>query len=76
MYFYVVCDERKIVGCGAIVPYWDKEDESNLFTIFVLPECQGKGIGRNIVETLEHVIPLQTPEMHWNLTKQRRLEMG
>lgn len=52
-HFYVVCDGDKIVGCGAIGPYWGKKDESSLFTIFVLPEYQGKGIGRKIVETLE-----------------------
>lgn len=52
-HFYVVCDDEKIVGCGAIGPYWDKEDESSLFTIFVLPEYQGKGVGRTIIETLE-----------------------
>lgn len=52
-HFYVVCDNEIIVGCGAIGPYWDKKDESSLFTIFVLPEYQGKGIGRKIVETLE-----------------------
>ncbi|HEL0682326.1 TPA: GNAT family N-acetyltransferase [Streptococcus equi subsp. zooepidemicus] len=53
MHFYVVCDDEKIVGCGAIGPYWGKENESSLFTIFVLPEYQGKGIGRTIIETLE-----------------------
>jgi len=52
-HFYVVCDDDKIIGCGAIGPYWDKEDESSLFNIFVLPEYQGKGIGRKIIETLE-----------------------
>lgn len=52
-HFYVVCDGDMIVGCGAIGPYWGKEDESSLFNIFVLPEYQGKGIGRLIVETLE-----------------------
>lgn len=52
-HFYVVCDNEIIVGCGAIGPYWDKKDESSLFTIFVLPEYQGKGIGRKIIETLE-----------------------
>lgn len=52
-HFYVVCDEEAIIGCGAIGPYWGKEDESSLFTIFVLPEYQGKGIGRKIIETLE-----------------------
>ena len=53
-HFYVVCDEDVIVGCGAIGPYRDRQDESSLFTIFVLPEYQGKGIGRRIMETLEN----------------------
>ena len=53
MNLYVACEEDKIIGCGAIGPYWNKEDESSLFTIFVLPEYQGKGIGRKIIETLE-----------------------
>ena len=52
-HFYVVCDKECIVGCGAIGPYWGKEDESSLFNIFVLPEYQGKGVGRTIIETLE-----------------------
>ena len=52
-HFYVVEDGDKIIGCGAIGPYWGKEDESSLFTIFVLPEYQGKGVGRQIIETLE-----------------------
>lgn len=53
-HFYVVCNEKNtIVGCGAIGPYWGREDESSLFNIFVLPEYQGRGIGRKIIETLE-----------------------
>lgn len=52
-HFYVISDNESIVGCGAIGPYWSKEDESSLFNIFVLPEYQGKGVGRKIVETLE-----------------------
>ena len=52
-HFYVAEEAGKIIGCGAIGPYWGKEDESSLFTIFVHPEWQGKGIGRAIVETLE-----------------------
>lgn len=50
---YVVCKDNKLVGCGSIGPYWGSEEESSLFTIFVLPEYQGKGIGRKIIETLE-----------------------
>ena len=52
-HMYVVLDGEKTVGCGAIGPFWGKEDESCLFSIFVLPEYQGRGIGRKIVETLE-----------------------
>ena len=53
-HFYVVCDDDKIVGCGAIGPYWGKEDESSFFNIFVLPEYHGIGVGRKIIETLEN----------------------
>lgn len=52
-HFYVACEGERIIGCGAIGPYWGSETESSLFTIFVLPDCQGRGIGRKIVETLE-----------------------
>ena len=52
-HFYVVEDNDTIIGCGAIGPYWGSETESSLFTIFVLPEYQGKGIGRKIIKTLE-----------------------
>lgn len=52
-HFYVAEEDGRIIGCGAIGAYWGKEDESILLTIFVLPECQGKGVGRKIVETLE-----------------------
>ena len=52
-HFYVFCDGEIIVGCGAIGPYWGSETESSLFNIFVLPEYQGKGVGRKIIETLE-----------------------
>lgn len=53
-HFFVACEAEKIIGCGAIGPFWGKEDESCLFTIFVLPEYQGKGIGRKIIDVLEH----------------------
>lgn len=53
MHFYIVCEGDTIIGCGAIGSYWGKLDESSLFNIFVLPEYQGKGVGKKIVETLE-----------------------
>lgn len=52
-HFYVAEETGKIVGCGAIGPYWGKEDESSLFSIFVHPGYQGRGIGKAIVKTLE-----------------------
>ena len=52
-HMYVVCDGAKIIGCGAIAGYWGSLTESILLTIFVLPEYQGRGIGRKIIETLE-----------------------
>lgn len=52
-HFYVVCEGETIIGCGAIGPYWGSETESSLFTIFVLPEHQGRGIGRRIIQALE-----------------------
>jgi len=50
---YVVCDGERIIGHGAIGPYWGSETESCLFTIFVLPAYHGQGVGRAIIETLE-----------------------
>ena len=50
---YVMCDGERIIGHGAIGPYWGSETESSLFTIFVLPQYQGQGVGRAIIETLE-----------------------
>ena len=52
-HFYVAIINDSIVGCGAIGPYWGREDESSLFTIFVLPEYHKRGIGTRIVEKLE-----------------------
>lgn len=52
-HMYVVCDDSQIIGCGAIAGYWGSTAESILLSIFVLPDYQGKGIGRKIIETLE-----------------------
>lgn len=52
-HMYVVRDDSRIIGCGAIAGYWGSTTESILLTIFVLPEYQGKGIGRSIIQTLE-----------------------
>lgn len=52
---YVFSDENteSIIGVGSIGSYWGSETESSLFTIFVSPDYQGKGIGKQIMEKLE-----------------------
>lgn len=52
-HMYVVCDGDTIVGTGTIAPFWGSETESIFLTVFVLPEYQGRGLGRLIIETLE-----------------------
>ena len=51
--FYVDMDGETIIGCGGITGYWGSTEESYLISIFVLPDYQGKGVGRKIVEALE-----------------------
>ncbi|RRK10872.1 N-acetyltransferase [Lactiplantibacillus garii] len=52
-HFYVICAGPTIIATGAIGPYWGRQDESSLFTIFVDPQFQGRGCGRLIINTLE-----------------------
>jgi N-acetylglutamate synthase-like GNAT family acetyltransferase len=53
-HMYVVIDkDEEIIGCGAITSFLGRTDESMLVTLFVMPELQGMGIGRKILEVLE-----------------------
>ena len=52
-HFYVAEEDGMIIGCGAIGPYWGKEDESSLFSFFIHPDHQRKGIGRAVMAALE-----------------------
>ena len=52
-HMYVFECKEQIVGVGAISSFWGSETESILLTIFVMPELHGKGIGKNIIDTLE-----------------------
>ena len=52
-HFYVAMDGKTIIGCGGITGYWGSTEESYLTSIFVLPDYQGKGVGRKIMEALE-----------------------
>jgi len=53
MNFHLVCDGDIIAGCGAIGPHNGSTEESEFFTVFVLPEYQGKGLGKMIISSLE-----------------------
>lgn len=52
---YVFLDDtiNKVVAVGSIGAYWGKKDESSLFNVFVSPEYQGQGIGKQLVQVLE-----------------------
>ena len=52
-HMYVICDGDRIVGTGTVAPFWGSETESILLTIFILPDWQGRGLGRRLIETLE-----------------------
>ncbi|MGM9573232.1 MAG: GNAT family N-acetyltransferase [Hominicoprocola sp.] len=52
-HFYVAMDGETIIGCGGTTGCWGSKEESYLTSIFVLPDYQGKGVGRKIVEALE-----------------------
>lgn len=51
---YVVLNDNKIVGVGSVSLYLDFKDEVQFHNIYVLPEYQGKGIGKLIIKTLEN----------------------
>lgn len=51
-HFYVGIDADGIKACGAIGSYWGKVDEVSLFDVFVAPEVQGQGVGRQLMTTL------------------------
>jgi len=53
-HMYIILNDDKTIGCGAIVVSPEKPDECELLSIFAVPELHGKGIGKIIMKTLEH----------------------
>ncbi len=52
--FLVVCADACVVGCGAAAPLKGGEaDEYELQTVFILPDYQGGGRGRELMAALE-----------------------
>lgn len=52
-HMYVVCRGETVLGAGAVCPKEGCPGECELLTVFVLPDCQGQGVGRLIMEALE-----------------------
>ena len=52
-HFYVAEEDGIPVGCGAVGP--DPEDPGvcSVYSFYVLPRSQGRGVGRRIMEALE-----------------------
>ena len=55
MHFYVACeDDGTVIGCAAFGPYYKNPAEGCFYSVFVLPEKQKRGVGRALIETIEH----------------------
>ncbi len=53
-HMYVACDDNDdVIGCGAIASYFGSKEESILTYIYVHPDFHARGIGKEIVKTLE-----------------------
>ena len=52
-HFYVAEQGGALIGCAAIGPYWDRAEESCVFTFFVHPAYQRQGVGTRLMQALE-----------------------
>ena len=52
-HFYVICDGDRIIGCGGITSCSGGMTESFIFSVFVHPDYQGRGLGKMIMDALE-----------------------
>lgn len=53
-HMYVACDDNgDVIGCGAIASYFGSKEESILTYIYVHPDFHARGIGKEIIKTLE-----------------------
>ncbi len=52
-HFYVAEEDGIAVGCGAVGADGDDSGVCGVYSFYVLPEWQGRGVGRKIMEALE-----------------------
>lgn len=50
---YVAMRGDELLACGSVVPMEDRPGECEIRALFVRPEWEGKGVGRQLVRTLE-----------------------
>lgn len=51
---YVIKENARIIGCGAIGSYCGSTTESCISVVFIDPEYQGRSYGRKLIERLEN----------------------
>ena len=52
-HIYVLCDGDQIIGCGGISGFCGSTTESFVFSVFVHPDYQGRGLGKMMMDALE-----------------------
>lgn len=52
-HFYVLCNGARMIGCGGITSHWGSTTESFVYSVFVHPDYQGRGLGKMIMDALE-----------------------
>lgn len=53
--FYLIYDEDSVIGFIGIEHHYKDEAVTKIHKIYLLPETQGKGIGKNIIATIEEM---------------------
>ena len=53
--FYLITEEESILGFIGIEHNYQKENKTKIHKIYILPETQGKGIGKLAVEAVERL---------------------
>ena len=53
MHLYVAKKSEKIIGCAGIGRFKNLEDECVIVSFFVASDWQGKGIGKELLKTIE-----------------------